>query len=141
MSIVKCLLSLSAFLLAAIANATPPPIPQEALGKAPYIVSGTVVKVLRQEVEIDECRSATDTVLVVRRASAKGEVVDIGGKGLDFLRAVNFHWTCPDRPSPVGGMFGVYGLDELHEGAKVTIYASDIMGWTRNIISPNGLVW
>ena len=141
MPIGKYILSLSTFLLASISNAAPPPMTQEALDRSPYVVSGTIVKVLRQEVEIEECRSATDTLVVVRRQSAKGEAIDIAGKGLDFLRGVTFHWTCADRPSPTGGLFGIYELDQLHEGAKVTIYASQLMGWTRNIVGPNGIVW
>lgn len=102
---------------------------------------GTVVQVKRSDVQVGECRSVTDTLLVVKRSSVTtaSKPFDAFGADLDFLRGISVNWTCADRPSPTGGAFGIYGISEVRAGDKVVVYASDMSGWTRTIVSPNGL--
>lgn len=135
-------LSISALSAVVVCDAAPPPLSPEVLAQAPYIAHGTVVQVERKTVRIDECRSVVDTVIVLKRDSAQsktGAVADYFGKDLDFFRGFSIQWVCGPY-APTGGAFGVYGIDDVREGQEVTVHASDPNGWTRNIISPNGLL-
>jgi hypothetical protein len=133
-------LLLVALMFCANLMAEVPPLSEATLKSSPYIITGTVKSITKRDVAIDECFVRVDVTVAVKRDPLN--TAGAQGKSTQHDRVLGHLMTykCTDRPRPPGPG-GIWGLESLRKGDKVTIYAvKSSSDGTLLIRQPNGLL-
>lgn len=117
-----------------------PPLSIETLKASPYIITGTVKSIKKQDEFLNKCQVRVDVTLIVKPDQLKETAGAKSGQVPDeLIRGYLFDFRCADQLRP-DGPTGIWDLASLREGSRVTIHAfRSKSDGSLIILAPNGL--